>query len=110
MDSFFSFKKGILVLTIGLITFLISCKPENNNDTYYYGTVIWSGNFEVDGCGWLISMQDSIYKPTNLPSEYQIDNLEVSMIYKLLETTFYCDSQAKDFKNIEVLSIRNREE
>lgn len=110
MITNFSSKKYLILLLTGLIVYFISCKPENNNDTYYFATVVWSGDIQVDGCGWLINMQDSTYKPTNLPSEYQIDNLEVSMIYKLLETSFYCDSHAKDFKNIEVLSIRNRDE
>ena len=53
-------------------------------------TVSYAGPIALDGCGWLIILPNNeVYKPENLPEEFMINDLEVMITYKILET-FTC--------------------
>ena len=47
-------------------------------------------NPATDGCGWLIRINDKLYRPVNLADEYKIENLKVSVDYQLLDSKYTC--------------------
>ena len=60
------------------------------------------GNPVVDGCGWVVDISSIIYKPENLPSEFEIDELEVKIKYDTLS------SKACGFFNIYIKEIHKK--
>ena len=78
----------------------------------------WNGEYEVDGCGFLITIDSTTYKPHN---EEIIDNsfkeiassgLDVIVDYKLLdiEIAYYCEDvpEQKALKPIQIFSFRRK--
>ena len=65
---------------------LCTCKKE------YSATAIIldEGNIAADGCGWMIKVNNNIYHPDNLPEQYQVNNLTVSIKYRLLNSHWSC--------------------
>lgn len=42
--------------------------------------------FEVAGCGYMLQRQDqSRLQPVNLPEQYQVEGLELSISYRIIE-------------------------
>ncbi|MBT8276786.1 MAG: hypothetical protein KJO39_11620 [Bacteroidia bacterium] len=44
------------------------------------------GDPALDGCGWVVDVSSTIYKPENLPEQYKIDSLDVMIGYKVLDS------------------------
>lgn len=47
-------------------------------------TIRFYGDPALDGCGWVVDVSSSIYMPSNLPPEFYIDSLQVSIKFKEL--------------------------
>jgi hypothetical protein len=89
----------ITFLSITLLSMLIvsSCKKSGTTAASLTAnaTVVNSGAIAADGCGWLIKLNDnSEYSPVNLTSDFQQDNLKVSVTYTILSTNTSCGSLA----------------
>jgi hypothetical protein len=68
----------------------VSCKKDANLLTAN-ATIVDTGSIAADGCGWLIKLNDSTtYQAINLSTDYQKNNLQVSISYYLLTTKFQC--------------------
>ena len=52
-------------------------------------TVEWGGNPAVDGCGWMIKIENESYLPESLAEEFQEDNLEICITYESIDS-LYC--------------------
>ena len=48
--------------------------------------VYFYGDPALDGCGWVVDVSSTIYKPSNLPVEFNEDKLEVRIKYKVLDS------------------------
>lgn len=76
-----------LSLALFLSIFTLSCSEETENDsTMVSAKIIFEGDPATDGCGWLTSVEDTLYKPINLPEEFKIDNYPVLINYQKLSS------------------------
>ncbi len=91
---------SLFILCSGLFI-MSSC---SKNDTTYAGMVRFSGDVAVDGCGWVIDVENGTFHPTNLTAEFQQDSLEVEVSYKLTNESFNCGF-GNSLKIIEISSI-----
>ena len=74
------------------------------NETTYAGLVRFSGDVAVDGCGWVIDVENGTFHATNLSAEFQQDSLEVELSYKKTNETFNCGF-GNSLKIIEISSM-----
>lgn len=70
--------------------------------------VIYDGEPAVDGCGWLIQCNQSSYSPINLNSEFQVDKLNVTVSYIILESTWNCGWREPGYRRIEIIKIKKQ--
>ncbi|MBX0335310.1 hypothetical protein K3G39_18905 [Pontibacter sp. HSC-14F20] len=65
--------KLYLVAPLALMLTAISCDKDDDLQVMEAtATLVWSGDYAVDGCGFIIHLGDQHYKPEN---EQEIDNL-----------------------------------
>jgi hypothetical protein len=78
-----------IIFSLLLVTFLISnsCRKEDAA----IATIIDEGSIASDGCGWMVKIGDSTYHPDNLPEQYQVNNLSVSIKYRLYHSSWSCN-------------------
>ncbi len=106
MKNISSFKTILFLL---LFAIPVSCKKDANLLTAN-ATIIDTGSVAVDGCGWLIKLNDSTtYEATNLSADYQKNNLQVNISYYLLTTKFQCGDSPPGggITQIELKSIKS---
>jgi hypothetical protein len=70
-------KKYILYILFLIPLLFLSCDKENEIHTDN-GVLDWDGEYEVDGCGFFIIIDDNTYKPVNesiIPDSLKKDEL-----------------------------------
>lgn len=79
-------------IILGLVfLFLVSCNSDDELEITK-ATIIDSGNPALDGCGWLVRTPSEDYKPVNLPVEFEVDGLTVTVTYMILKEKGDCDA------------------
>ncbi len=69
--------------------------------------VYYSGPEAADGCGWVIEINSTSYRPTTeLPTEFQVNELSVTVSYKLTNDNYPCFKSANGIKQIQITSIK----
>lgn len=93
------------------IFFFISCAENENeiiqnecDDSLTKVIVYDSGPISLDGCSWLIGIENIWYSPTNLEMKYQIDSNVLFIDYLVLADTFRC-SFGVELLKIELLDV-----
>lgn len=94
-------KRSLLVIALALFSFTACDKDEN--EAYAY--VINLGPEALDGCGWVLRIDNVDYSPVNLSTEFQQDSLYVEVEYDLLESKHVCGLQATEIPEIEIEEI-----
>lgn len=96
-----------LYLLIGalLFNFNFSCKKEENSLQPTDAVIRDYGDPAVNGCGWVILVSSSVYKPINLSPEFYLDSLEVKIKYELLSTKANCGFQKDVYSEIKIKYI-----
>lgn len=73
---------------------LAACSKDNCKDKdgrlEATATVIDSGSPALDGCGWLIKIDNKDYSPDNLPENFQFNNIQVKIVYTISDAKFSC--------------------
>lgn len=65
-----------------------SCKKEEQETGTGY--VLNSGSYQNGGCEWIIELNLRLYKPRNLPSQFQVDSLPVSATFTVISEKVDC--------------------
>ena len=79
--------KQTIIFTLTIIMTLSACNKENK----FENAIIRDyGDPAVDGCGWVVDISSTIYTPRDLPTQFQVDKLEVKMKYDILDSKFKC--------------------
>lgn len=69
--------RKILFGSAMLLLLAVSCKKDKD---FSRATVIDTGDVTIDGCGWVLRMEDGkIEKPEYIPSVFQHNNLKVKV-------------------------------
>ena len=98
------------ILLLGVIAGVVfSCEPQSNENCDYgfmKGTVVYSGAPEVDGCGWLITVDSVTYHPVNLEKEFQIPDLPVLLKYRDDPEEYRCGRGGRGIPSIRITDIK----
>lgn len=84
-----------LVILIASII-LISCEEGNEVISKSDAKLVWTGSYEVDGCGFFIEVDSIMYKPENegiIPPAYKKSeplSITVQYIDLLYDIEYYC--------------------
>ena len=70
--------------------------------------IVFDGSPAVDGCGWLIQIDQEFQAPVNLDSAFMIESLEVVLSYSTLESTWNCGWRLPGYKEIEIVDIEKQ--
>jgi len=87
-----------------------SCLVEPNEDCWYglkKGTVVYDGAPQVDGCGWLITVDAQTYHPVNLAEEFQIPDLPVQLCFTEDPEEFRCGRGGRLIPSMRITEMRN---
>lgn len=100
--------KKLFLLFTSLLTFA-SCSSDEDtvaiNNDFVSAEVIYTGEPEVDGCGYMLKIEDERYKPINLPSKYRQNRLKVMLTFKEDPTGYFCGDLPYPQTTIEILEI-----
>lgn len=103
-------------LIISLLVAISSCEIENNTSTTKDAILMWQGEYNQNGCGFIFIIDNVEYKPRN---EIFIDNrfkisgqINVTVEYILLNEIiqYHCggNPQIEERESIDVLSVREK--
>jgi hypothetical protein len=98
-----------LFLLLSTLIILFSCSSdegaiETDND-FVTAEVIYTGEPEVDGCGYMLIIDEERYKPFNLPTKFKQHKLKVMLTYKIDPKGFLCGDLPYAQTTIEILDI-----
>jgi hypothetical protein len=83
----------------------IECKKEEPDVQGADGLVLYYGDPAVDGCGWIIKINNTEYAPVNLDSEFQNDSTNVVLEFNLLDSKWHCGWREPGYQQIEITKI-----
>ncbi len=68
--------------------------------------VVFLGDPSVDGCGWLLDIENSLYAPVNLEPGFQVDSLAVTVKYEIQSGTWNCGWRTSGYQKIKIKEIK----
>lgn len=85
----------------------VGCKKE---EQWVTAIVLDFGSPSVDGCGFVVEIEGTIYFPVNLDEKYQVDKKEVRLTYSVLEDMQTCGFPHSGIKyqKVTIREIRDR--
>lgn len=88
-------KKNIILngassICIGIIILLNGGCSKEMQDQWTDAIVLDMGSPAVDGCGFVLKINNDIYYPINLGESFQVDNKEVKIQYNTLNEMHSC--------------------
>jgi hypothetical protein len=105
-------RKFTLLISLVLIL-IIACDEGNDIIVESNAKLIWTGNYDVDGCGFFVEIDSIHYKPENegiIPPEYRTSeplSITVQYIDLLYEIEYNCGDlpEAQKSKAIKLTSM-----
>ncbi|HLS71177.1 MAG TPA: hypothetical protein VK027_05910 [Chitinophagaceae bacterium] len=98
--------KSIVGFGLFLSLIVSSC---NSDRKMVEATVINTGDITYEGCGYVLELQNhEILQPIYLPSDYQINNLEVKVKYSHSGMQDTCDFGTVIYDLIDIEKIQRR--
>lgn len=97
----------LLLIVVATLPLLGACQKE---ELWVDAVILDFGSSAVDGCGFVIQIEDQIYYPVNLEEKYHIDGKNVKVQYNTLEEMHTCGFPHSGviFQKINIRKIRNR--
>lgn len=81
----------------------------NNDRSMVDATVINTGDITYEGCGYVLELENhEILQPIYLPSDYQINNLEVKVKYSHSGMKDTCDFGTVIYDLIDIEKIKRK--
>ncbi len=99
-----------LLFILVLVFEIFGCKQnsEEVGSQYQKGLILYLGDPAVDGCGWMVQVNDSLYSPINLDPKFQVESLKVTLNYTVLSSTWKCGWRTPGYKEINIGSIQKQ--
>lgn len=91
------------------------CNPDEDTNTSVEtvdATLVWTGSYAVDGCGFMLQIGDTYHKPTNendISSSYK-ENSPTEVEAKIInyhKTQRYCQADV-EINTIKIVELRKR--
>ncbi|MDR2119399.1 MAG: hypothetical protein LBP64_00810 [Tannerella sp.] len=100
-----------IVAALCAVYLLLACSGGGNapaDEEYRLGRIVFHGHPSVDGCGWRIVVNDTLYSPNNLDEDFEHNKLKVHIRFRILSPTSHCAGEITDVPLIEILDIKRR--
>ena len=98
----------IFLLGIG-VSWLSSCEEDQNVTLDFTEAVVGNlGDPALDGCGWVVTIDQTDFKPSYLPQAYEQDGLEVLVQVEYLNSTTACGLNPDALREIRIVQIKPR--
>ncbi|MBD8487301.1 hypothetical protein IFO69_00935 [Echinicola sp. CAU 1574] len=78
------------IMMLGVLACCGACTQEEKPYIEAEATVMYTGDMALDGCGWLIAINDEFFRPENLKEDFKVDDLEVYVHYTLSGGVYSC--------------------
>ena len=99
-----------------MIAFVTSCEIENNTSTTKEAILIWQGEYNQNGCGFLFIIDGIEYKPRNevyIDNRFKVSgqlkvNVEFILLNEIIQYKCGGNPQAEERESIDVLSVREK--
>lgn len=75
--------KKIIVLFLLLASVPLISLESCSKTAYYDATVVADGDENVDGCGWLLSIDGVLYYPVGLAENDRVDGKQITIQYTI---------------------------
>ncbi len=105
-------KKLIGVGWLMIILLWTACAEEEKPLLETHALVRNLGNTAQGGCGWAIQIGNQFYKADQLPDQFLVDDLPVSIQYNLQDGLYQCGNTSPEsgsWTKVEVKGIRGLE-
>lgn len=102
--------KFVFISVIVLFSnFFYACDNNNEDEIIHYVDAIVKnlGDMTIDGCGWVIEISDSNYRPLNLTEKFKADNLKIKLTYDKMASVSPCGF-SQPIKEINIKEITKR--
>lgn len=96
---------SLLLITILL---LISCNKDTADLIKKEAIIVYEGNPAVDGCGYVLLIDENKYKAIELNKEFTEDSLIVNVEYLLLDSRWTCNWQENKYSEIKIINISKK--
>lgn len=109
--------KQILFLTSAFFLFSItSCEVENSTSVTKDGILYWQGEYNQNGCGFFLIIDNVEYKPRNevfIDSRYKITGrinvtVEFILLNEIIEYRCGGNPNIEERESIDILSVREK--
>lgn len=95
----------IVVLVTGCCPYGHDYEPDGRTK-WTEATVVFMGAPEVDGCGWLMLIEEEYFYPVNLADEYKIDSLAVQIKYYYDPIEYRCGRGGTRYPSIRIIAFK----
>lgn len=101
---------AILIMVLSIYGACQKDEGIDQDDLWVNAVILDFGSPAVDGCGFVIRIEDQIYYPVNLEEKYQIDGKNVKVQFNILEEMHTCGfpHSGVTFQKVNIRKIRNR--
>ncbi len=101
------------LMWIALIALVIGCSKEGEQkepEEWVDAIVLDLGSPYLDGCGFLIEIEQKVYYPIHLAEIHHIDKKTVKVRYNALDKMYTCGFSHSNnkFPKIEIIAIKDR--
>jgi hypothetical protein len=99
----------LFLLPLCVVMLGAGCEKDEESDIKdAHGLVMYYGDPAVDGCGWIIKINNSEYSPINLDSKFHEDSLEIILDYDTLISTWNCGWRQPGYQQIQIIAINTK--
>lgn len=94
-----------------LVSVVLSCNNDDDDvnvnllDSSGMATVLFTGDVAVDGCGWVLDIDDDDYKPINLPQAYQFDGMYIISEFNELDRREPCGLNPAGLQQVQIREL-----
>ena len=100
------FKVSAILFMITLIS-SFNCRKDEQKSVgkSNIGIILYFGDPAVNGCGWVIKIDTTIYSPIELETKFKIDSLEVKLDCEILDSWWKCGWREPGYREIQIKTI-----
>jgi len=103
--------KTIITFSVLCLLAIRNCGGGDFVSPMIAASVVYTGAYEVDGCGYQIQAENDkkIYKPANLSEQFRKDGLKIWVEFREDTSRFECGDLPQGLATVRILKIEERQ-
>ena len=99
--------KPVLIFIL-FVAMCFSCNDAKVDYHYVDAVIVYTGDPNVDGCGYMLKVDTISFKPQNLPLDFQQDELNVKVDFSFDGKQYFCGDLPYSKKTVTINSIKKK--